>query len=233
MPLRSQVQTVKLIRKEIGSYKNIDLFIKNVLDIITSRQDINEDDYRQIVEYMILELNCNNKITISDISKIANVFRNYELENIEKVNEAFLNIDGKLPVNIGLDKDGSLLVNKHISMDYAGVFAQSHRLIKMYQSVKNVDGVKYELCKQWFLLYLLENKVIYNKNKLKQMLISDAKKKEAIQIRSFILSDYKVYMKWVNKNDPNFNFNEYFKTTPFYKETFKIDKRLIQCILPL
>lgn len=215
-------------------YNNTNRLIEEMSSFMYGRQDINQEVYEELVEYMILKLNCMPEVPIKEIADIANCFRNIEYSNISTLNEAFVNSDGNLPISVQIDKDGSMLINKQLHMDYSAMYAQSHRLIKQYAKTNNLEGVKYELAKQWYMLHLLENKIIYNKNRLKARLISNNQKQEAIKVRSFILSDYNTYTKWVSKHDPNkFNFDAYFKTTPFYKETFKIDKRLLQMIIPI
>ncbi|MEI2419820.1 hypothetical protein V6O07_06080, partial [Arthrospira platensis SPKY2] len=141
--------------------------------------------------------------------------------------------EGKSSVGISLDKDGNVLISKQLNVNYDNIYAQSHRLIKQYAKSNNLNGVKYELAKQWYLLNLLENKIIYNSNKFSSMFVSEKKKQNAIKLRAFILSDYHTYMDFVQKFDKKFNFISYFKSTPFYKETYKIDKRLIQMMIPL
>lgn len=217
-----------------NNYNNTNRLIEDISHIFYGRQDMNQQLYEDAVEYMVLKLNCNALIPIEEVSKIANCFRNIEYSNINTLAEAFVNSDGNLPIGIQLDRDGSMLISKQLHMDYSAMYAQSHRLIKQYAKSNNLDGVKYELAKQWYMLHLLENKVIYNKNRLKARFISKAQKDEAIKVRSFILSDYKTYLNWITKHDPNkFNFDTYFKSTPFYKETFKIDKRLLQMMIPI
>ena len=78
--------------------------------------------------------------------------------------------------------------------------------------------------------YLLEKKIYSNKYK---------KKKDAnIKVRARILNDFNKYMKSLLKINPNFNFSQYYESSPFYANTIQIDngtvkgiKSLINCIL--
>lgn len=187
-----------------------------------------------ILDYTNLALNANPKTTPRSIYNINMVFKNAkDHSSIDSILEAYVDQDGKFPISIGLDDSGNLLIKKGLSMDYAGLFAESNRSIKIYKKSDNVDGVKYELAKMWYLLYLLENKIIYNKSRIRNRFITPEKRKDAVQIRSFILSNYSEYMKWVRDRDPNFDFNNYFRSTEFYKETYKVDKRVLQAFLPV
>ena len=36
-------------------------------------------------------------------------------------------------------------------MDFEEEYAKCHSVIKVYEKANNLDGIKYELCKLWFL----------------------------------------------------------------------------------
>lgn len=133
----------------------------------------------------------------------------------------------KLPIQIN-DK-GDILLNNPV-IDFEAEYSASHKLLMQYDKINNSEGMKYELARLYYMNYLLEKKIYSNKYK---------KKKDAnIKVRARILNDFNKYMKSLLKINPNFNFSQYYESSPFYTNTIQIDngtvkgiKSLINCIL--
>ena len=133
----------------------------------------------------------------------------------------------KLPIQIN-DK-GDILLNNPV-IDFEAEYSASHKLLMQYDKINNSEGMKYELARLYYMNYLLEKKIYSNKYK---------KKKDAnIKVRARILNDFNKYMKSLLKINPNFNFSQYYESSPFYANTIQIDngtvkgiKSLINCIL--
>lgn len=113
---------------------------------------------------------------------------------------------------IRVNKDGDVILHKPPFMiDFDKEYNQSHMLLLNYDKTNDYEGMKYELCKLYYMVYLLETK---------------RKKKDDKKIRDTrarILNDFNKYIKVVLRNQPNFNFNEYYEETPFYHNSLKID----------
>jgi len=132
---------------------------------------------------------------------------------------AILNEVKEFPVQF--DKDGNLLIKKINKLNYAEEYYKCHKLLVIYHKTNNIEGMKYELSKLWFLNNILEYK-IYNEK------LNDTTKKEYIKTRAKILNDFKQYLEYVSKEDNNFNFIEYYDNTPFSDATFKINKYTVK-----
>lgn len=116
---------------------------------------------------------------------------------------------------IQFDSDGNLLVQNLRKLDFEQEYANSHRLLMEYDKTDNYEAMKYELAKMHFLITLLEKK-IYKQGKDKSV--------KELKVRARYLNDFKKYLKVVNKQDPSFNFTEYFEQSPFNDAIIKIDK---------
>lgn len=183
--------------------------------------------------YIELKCNSNTELDVSLLIGIKNMFLNVTDEDgVIKLQEAFMNSNGRSPIKVELDADGSILLKRHENVNHMQIYMQSHRLLKLYESTNNLIGMKYEVAKQWFLLVALENRIIFNNNTLRAKFITEAKKKDAIKTRAFLLADIKKYLGIIMNREKDFNFSEYYKTTPFYEESFKIDRRLVNMVLP-
>ncbi len=118
---------------------------------------------------------------------------------------------------VQFDKDGNLLIKKMKSLDFESEYAQIHKLLLVYSEKNNIEAIKYELSKLWFINILLEKK-IYTKGKSTNEELDSYHK-----ARAKILNDFNKYIKEVLKNDKEFNFTEYYNDSPFSDASTKIN----------
>lgn len=124
---------------------------------------------------------------------------------------------------IQFDKQGNLLIKSLKKIDFESEFAKSHKLLKQYNDTGNIDGIKYEIAKLWMMLCIIEDNINKKSNSgIDMSSYYDAKAK--------INNDFQYYLKMVLKIDSNFNFTEYFETSPFYSGTTKINRTTIDAI---
>lgn len=129
--------------------------------------------------------------------------------NSEYIKEACILEVKEFPIQFS--NDGDLLISNIGKLDYEGEYRKSHKLLLAYRKVSNIEGMKYELSKLWFLNQLLERDIYANKN-----VIANSK------CRSRVLNDFNTYIDEVLKEDPEFNFTEYYNETPFSNTKIKI-----------
>ena len=113
------------------------------------------------------------------------------------------------------DKDGDLIYTKDPGeIDYAKEWKKSHDLLKEYDKMKNIESMKYELCRMWLIANNLE---YYKGTKFGDM-------KRMRDTRALALNDFKKYIKVVMKYDKSFNFGQYYEASPFNQNTLRIHK---------
>lgn len=115
---------------------------------------------------------------------------------------------------IGFDDSGALLIKNYKTIDYNVEYTRCNKLLKSYKTNKNYEGMKYELCKLWFMNTVLLKKIEVAKN--------DKEKEALVKSRAKIMNDFTIYLNEVNKNVPGFNFSEYYEQTPFGDAVIKI-----------
>lgn len=109
---------------------------------------------------------------------------------------------------IEFDKDGNLLINKGSNIDFDGEYSRTHLALKMYEEGNNVTGMKYCICKLWYLNIILEDK-IHDKN-------TNSKTREScVRSRAKIMNDIKKYTPIILKQDPNFDILKTYQNSPF------------------
>ena len=85
----------------------------------------------------------------------------------------------------------------------------------MYEESNNIVGMKYCICKLWYLNIILEDK-IHDKN-------TNSKTKEScVKSRAKIMNDIKKYTPIVLKHDPNFDILKTYQNSPFNNDKIVI-----------
>lgn len=121
---------------------------------------------------------------------------------------------------IKFDKDGNLFIKNVKKRDYEGEYAKSHKLLRAYKEAGNIEGMKYELCKLWVMNSTIESKI--NSKKFKELPSMAIESSAEVKARAKILNDFKYFLGEVLKVEPDFNFDKYFKDSPFNDAMTKI-----------
>lgn len=118
-------------------------------------------------------------------------------------------------IGFEFDARGNLFVKNFLkNKSYQSVYMESHRLLMEYDRAKNIEGMKYELAKMYYLnLKISEDLVKQDRTK---------KDKELVKIRARVLNDFHKYIKVVLKNDKQFNFSNYYQRSEFCDDSFVI-----------
>lgn len=138
----------------------------------------------------------------------------YNPEKNKFVTESVLNEVKQFPVEF--DKDGNLIIYKARigSIAYGDEIDDSVKLLESYRNTNNIEGMKYELAKLWFINDSIEKK-------LKKKLTND-QYKELIDHRATCLNVFKLNLEYVMKAEKGFNFSDYYNSTPFSDNSVKI-----------
>jgi calcineurin-like phosphoesterase family protein/uncharacterized C2H2 Zn-finger protein len=138
-----------------------------------------------------------------------------------------------LESTVQIDADGNLLLNLREKSDFMARYNTSHRLLKIYMETENVEGVKHELCKLWYMYQIIER--FYGKGQGVNLAVPGATKRqqEALKAKAFILNDFTNGLRWINKREPDFNFDAYFAQTPYNTDVIKVDEQKIKGVKKL
>lgn len=124
---------------------------------------------------------------------------------------------------IQFNKDGDLLI-KHVKVmkpnDYETEFARSHKILKAAEKSNNLESMKYELAKLWFLNLSIENKLNNRVPKVKN-------REDYHKARSKILNDYTKYLEYIQKKDKDFVFGDYYSNSEFNIYETKINRNTL------
>lgn len=133
------------------------------------------------------------------------------LESTNIFSEA--NTTNEFPVEF--NKDGDLLISKGRKIDFEGEYSRTHLALKIYEKNNNIVGMKYCICKLWYLNTKLEEKIHDKKTTIEE-------KKKAEKARSKIVNDITKYSQIVLKKDPNFDIIKSYQNSPFNDDKIRI-----------
>lgn len=118
-------------------------------------------------------------------------------------------------IGFEFDNKGNLFVKNFLkNKNYQATYMESHRLLMEYDRAKNIEAMKYELAKMYYInLKITEDLTKQDRTK---------KDKELVKIRARVLNDFHKYLKVVLKNDRQFNFSNYYQRSEFCDDSFVI-----------
>ena len=163
---------------------------------------------------------------------LIDIFKGLWRESMTKTaNDSLQEVSIRKGRSIGfeIDDDGALLIKKRKTVDFMEAYSLSHKLLKSYKKSGNIEGMKYELAKLWYLLIIIETDVLYVDG-IKKHTVSKSRQENAAKARAFILNDINLYLPFVMAHEKDFNFQEYFESTPFGEDTIKVDQKTMNFI---
>lgn len=123
---------------------------------------------------------------------------------------------------IKFNKNGDALLTKPtMFLNLDDEYAQSHKLLMNYEKTNNYEGMKYELCRLFYMNYVLEKRLNSKGGR-------NQGRTKALNTRARVLNDFNKYMTILLKNQPKFNFSEYYEQSPFYPNTLEVDADTIK-----
>lgn len=204
--------------------------IKRYIDFLMSDNNFENtftlDDYKNIV-YICNYMRTNDCRLISDEAIENKLLQIKEHTNNAVLCEATANMKNRFGMNI--DKDGELLISNETNLNYMTIYNASHMLLETYEETNSYEGIKYELAKLFYMMCILDDRFIYNKSKL----ITTSKRTEASKTKSFVVKDFKKYLKLICENDRNFIFSKYYEETPFGKSKISVNDNFIKRLVKL
>ena len=142
------------------------------------------------------------------------------VDYINKESTSILNEVKRFPIEF--DKEGNLIIYKARtgSLSYGDEIDDSVQLLETYRNQSNIEGIKYELAKLWYINDCIEKNL---KKRLK-----NEQYKELIDIRAVCLNVFKLNLDFVMKAEKGFNFSDYYNSTPFSDSSIKITSNTLK-----
>ena len=123
--------------------------------------------------------------------------------------------------NIEVRDNGDVLLTNPF-VDFDAEYMASHKLLMQYYKSNNIEAMKYELARLYYMNYILGKKLYHNKFLMN--------KEKNIKTRARVLNDFNKYIKVVLKAEQNFNFGEYYEQSPFYPHTVEVTGSTVNAV---
>ena len=143
----------------------------------------------------------------------------HKIKNRINESTSILNEVKQFPIEF--DKEGNLIIYKARTgtLAFGDEIDDSVQLLESYRNQSNIEGMKYEIAKLWYINDCIEKK-------LKKRLSND-QYKELIDNRSVCLNSFKYNLEYIMKYEKGFNFSDYYNSTPFSDNSVKITSNTI------
>lgn len=116
-------------------------------------------------------------------------------------------------IPIGFTKKGDVYIDT--KKDLEAEYQEAHKLLTVYDE-SNLQGIKHELARLFYVISIIDRRV----GKIDDR--SSVEYKDLIKLKARAMNDFTKYMKIVNKEEKNFDFQEYLKHTEYYDKTMII-----------
>ena len=195
-----------------------------MINAIIKADDISEKILNKIPGYEIIRKVNNHNANLKPSEKIACGIGMGLGDGISKAifkeQTSILNEVKQFPIEF--DKDGNLIIYKARtgSLSYGDEIDDSVQLLETYRNQFNIEGIKYELAKLWYINDCIEKNL---KKRLK-----NEQYKELIDTRAVCLNVFKLNLDFVIKAEKGFNFSDYYNSTPFSDSSIKITSNTLK-----
>lgn len=133
---------------------------------------------------------------------------------------------------VQFNDDGDLFIRNMRRMDLENEYTKCHRLLVEYEKAGNMEGLKYELAKMWMMIQIVESRMYALPNPNKEKTTDTQRKKygELERLRARQLNDFKYYIQFIQSIDKEWNFEEYYHSTPFSDAVMKINRPTLKAM---
>ena len=129
---------------------------------------------------------------------------------------------------IRFDKDGNVIITRREYDQLDKHFRQSLRMIKAYEKADDLESVKLELCKIYYMIELI-NQHYLNPTIKQNKNVKGNIRKEMMDLRSVMLNVFQQHLKYVTVRDPQFNFQAFYNKSQ-YSSTVEIPNTVISAV---
>lgn len=175
----------------------------------------------------------------SKLTKKVDIELNFDDVYSDDFTSSIANIEGSLfAEGFNIDAEGTIIINMKEKNNFMNRYMSSHKLLKIYEQTASYENIKYELCKLYYMVLIIDSYYMTKDKNFFMKLIKSPYRADAIKAKAFIMNDFTRYLKLVLEHEKDFNFYKYFERTDYYKDVIKITpdnikgiKKIIQSIV--
>lgn len=204
----------------------LDAYDQNRVDVITRRilrvEEIKRRKERQIVQNEAVDI-----FDLDPFDPLQEAVLEYQLAMLpENALGNFMNYLQSFKVRF--DKNGNVIITRREYDQLDKHFRQSLRMIKAYEKANDLESVKEELCKIYYMIGLINQHYLNPAHKQNKTVKSDIRK-EMMDLRSVMMNVFQQHLKYITTQDPKFNFQQYYNKSK-YSSTVEIPNTVISAV---
>jgi hypothetical protein len=204
----------------------LDAYDQNRVDVITRRilrvEEIKRRKERQIVQNEAVDI-----FDLDPFDPLQEAVLEYQLAMLpENALGDFMNYLQSFKVRF--DKNGNVIITRREYDQLDKHFRQSIRMLKAYEKANDVESVKEELCKIYYMIGLINQHYLNPAHKQNKTVKSDIRK-EMMDLRSVMMNVFQQHLKYITTQDPKFNFQQYYNKSK-YSSTVEIPNTVISAV---
>lgn len=155
-------------------------------------------------------------IDLDPLDPYQELVTNYQLGMLqESVVDSFMQYLQSFKIKF--EKDGSIRLTRREYDQLDQHFKQSLRNIRAFEKADNLEGVKGELCKIYYMIELINRYYLSPKVKSSDRVKADLKK-QMMDLRSVMMNVFKQHLKYVTVRESQFNFQTYYDHSKYGKD---------------
>jgi hypothetical protein len=142
---------------------------------------------------------------------------------IKIINITFPNVGNNIDYHLeqiteglSINENGDIKISINPKKSYMDEYAEAHRILIENYKNKNYEAMKQNVAFMFLLISIIERDDRYKK-----------RDKDIVKARAFAINDFKTYLAYIQKEDPSFNFERYYKDSEFDKYVVNIPKETI------
>lgn len=118
-----------------------------------------------------------------------------------------------------INKNGDIKITINPKKSYMDEYAEAHRILVENHKNKNYEAMKQNVAFMFLLISVIERDKKYKD-----------RDKDIVKARAFAINDFKTYLSYIQKEEPSFNFEKYYKDSEFDKYVINIPVETISGI---
>ena len=133
---------------------------------------------------------------------------------LDQTSEVILELRLVLTVKVRFDANGDIRITRREYDQLDAHFRTSVKMAKSCASAGNVNGVKEELYKIYYMIELINKYYLKPNTKNYRPNVRDIRK-DMMDLRAVMLSAFKQYLEWVTAREPDYNFQRNYKVSDY------------------
>ena len=167
------------------------------------------------------------KATKYNYKKVENTVKKLQRSSdLQPIKEAYLLEDYQRTWDAKFSEEGDLIISKKEKLNIEEEHAKSKKLYPIYKKNQNLEAMKFEADK----LYYMNSILVHKLNGMNHKIMSK-QREELITLRSKVMNEFTLYVRYISSKEPEYDFSNHYRNSPFCTAEMKITKGTLKWIL--